>query len=82
MVPDEVALMAKLVNARAAVDAARRDAAQRVDGSPDHLRAQILLLQAQLHHTNLLVVMQAARLARMDEEIATLQAELSSRRLH
>jgi hypothetical protein len=81
-VPDEVALLAKLMNARAAVDAARRNAAQRADGAPDHLEAQILLLQAQLHHTNLLVIMQAARLARMDEEIALLQAELSSRRLH
>ena len=82
MIADEVALMAKLMNARVAIDAARRNAAQSRDGSPDHVCAQILLLQAQLHHTNLMVVLQAAQQARMSEEIATLQAELSWRRLH
>ena len=82
MMLDEVALMGKLMSARVAVDAARRNAARLIDGSPDQLCALILLLQAQLHHTNLMVVMQAARLARMNEEIATLHAESSWRRLH
>jgi hypothetical protein len=82
MMPDEIALMAKLMSARVAIDAARRNVAQLLGGSADHVCAQILLLQAQLHHTNLMVVLQAAQQARMGEEITTLQAELSWRQLN
>ena len=80
---DQIALMAKLVSARVAVDAARRKVAGVDDASPDYQRAQILYLQAMIHHMSLLAVMQAEQQERLWDEVASLREEIAAaRRLH
>lgn len=79
---DEVALMARITTAQAAVEAAQRNVPPYDDGSADHLRAQILYLQAKVHHMALLAVMQAGQQQRLWEEIERLRQEMKGPRLH
>ena len=79
---DEVALMARITNAHAAVEMAQRDLAMEDDGSIQHLQAQIRYLQAKVHHLTLLAVLQGGQQQRLWQELHRLSDEIAQRRTH
>ena len=74
---DELFLMARLDDARIAVDIARRAAAKVDSFSPDYQQAQITYLHAVVRHLSIIVVAQAAQQERLSVEVDKLREQLA-----
>lgn len=79
---DELFLMAKLDDARIAVDAARRAAAKLDVFSPEYQQAQITYLHAVVRHLSIIVIAQAAQQERLSADVAGLRERLDGPTVH